>query len=280
MTNDTKVWFITGAARGIGFEIAKAALANGDLVAATSRTIDGLAEKLGAVEAILTLPLDVTDAASAQSAVEKATAHFGRIDVLVNNAGYGQLGVFEEISHSTIEKQFDTNVYGTMHVTRAVLPIMRAQKSGHIFNMSSIGGALGFDIASIYCATKFAVEGFSECLALELKPFNIGVTIVEPGFFRTDFLAPTSVQFADTPISDYADYANATQTAYSGQNHAQPGDPVKLGAALVKIASLDNPPMRLLMGSDAVQYLGAGYEARVAELNDWKDVSTSTDIGA
>lgn len=278
MTNGTKVWFITGAARGIGLEIVKAALANGDRVVATSRTIDGLVDKFGANEAILTLQHDVTDAASAQSAVEKATEHFGRIDVLVNNAGYGQLGVFEEISHTSVEKQFDTNVYGTMHVTRAVLPVMRAQKSGHIFNMSSIGGALGFDIASIYCATKFAVEGFSECLALELKPFDIAVTIVEPGFFRTYFLAPTSVQFSDTSISDYADYANATQTAYSGQNHAQAGDPVKLAAILIKVASSDNPPMRLLLGADAVQYLGAGYDARVAELTAWKEVSTSTDF--
>ncbi|WP_299966855.1 SDR family NAD(P)-dependent oxidoreductase [uncultured Roseobacter sp.] len=235
MTDDKKVWFITGASRGLGLQITKAALDAGDRVVATGRNADAVTKALPETDDALALQLDVTNATQADAAVAKTVDHFGRIDFLVNNAGYGQLGVFEEIEHEKIVRQFDTNVHGTMHVTRAVLPTMRLQKSGHIFNISSIGGALGFDIASIYCATKFAVEGFSECLALEVKPFNIGVTIVEPGFFRTDFLDESSIRYADQPISDYAEYAKAAQGFYQSQNHVQAGDPAKLGAALVRL---------------------------------------------
>ena len=220
----------------------------------------------------------MTDQARARAAVAEVVERFGRIDVLVNNAGYGQLGVFEEIGHEAIDEQFGTNVYGTMHVTRAVLPTMRRQKGGRIFNISSIGGALGFHIASIYCATKFAVEGFSECLALELKPFGIGVTIVQPGFFRTDFLDPSSIRFSEAPIADYDDYRGATEEAYRGQNRAQAGDPAKLGAALVELSRAQDPPLRLAAGSDAVEYLGGAVEARGKELEQWRTLSTSTDV--
>ncbi|WP_119165624.1 oxidoreductase [Algihabitans albus] len=280
MTDDRKVWFITGASRGIGLEIAKAALAAGDRVVATGRNAGAVKSALPDTSDALALQLDVTDPRQASAAVADTVVHFGRIDVLVNNAGYGQLGVFEEIEHDAIVRQFDTNVHGTFHTTRAVLPVMRGQKSGHIFNLSSIGGALGFDIASIYCATKFAVEGFSECLALEVKPFNIGVTIVEPGFFRTDFLDESSIRFSDTPIADYADYAKTTQGFYTSQNHAQAGDPAKLGAALVRLSREDKPPLRYAAGSDAVEYLGGAYDARKAELSQWRELSTSTDGAA
>lgn len=277
MTDDRKVWFITGASRGIGLEIAKAALAAGDRVVATGRNGGAVKSALPDTVDAMALQLDVTEPKQATTAVAKAVEQFGRIDVLVNNAGFGQLGVFEEIEHDTIVRQFGTNVHGTFHTTRAVLPVMRGQKAGHIFNISSIGGALGFDIASIYCATKFAVEGFSECLALEVKPFNIGVTIVEPGFFRTDFLDESSIRFSDTPISDYTDYAKTTQGFYTSQNHVQAGDPAKLGAALVRLSREDKLPLRYAAGSDAVAYLGGAYDARKAELSQWQELSTSTD---
>lgn len=280
MMGNGKVWFVTGASRGMGLEIAKAAFAAGDRVVATARNVARMREHLPTSDGIVTIPLDVTDAARATAATAEAVARFGRIDVLVNNAGYGQLGVFEEIEHATIARQFDTNVHGLMHVTRAVLPVMRAQRGGHVFNISSVGGALGFDIASIYCATKFAVEGFSECLALELEPFGIGVTIVEPGFFRTDFLDDSSIRYSDRRLSDYAAYADRTKGFYGAQNHAQTGDPAKLGAALVRLSRAAAPPLRLAMGSDAVRLLSAAYEARQGELGEWADWSTSTDIDA
>lgn len=280
MTAQPKVWFVTGASRGLGLEIAKAALAAGDRVVAAGRRLDATRDALPASDDVLVLELDVTDAARAETAVAEAVGRFGRIDVLVNNAGYGQLGVFEEIDHDAIARQFDTNVHGTMHVTRAVLPVMRAQGGGHVFNISSVGGALGFDAASIYCATKFAVEGWSECLALELAPLGIGVTIVEPGFFRTDFLDPSSVRFSETPVADYAEHAAAAQETYIARNHVQAGDPAKLGAALVRMSQEETPPQRLAMGSDAMGFLGGAYEARQAELARWAELSRSTDVDA
>ena len=280
MTDDRQVWFVTGASRGLGLDIAKAAMAAGDRVVATGRDAEMVKSAMPDTSDALALRLDVTDPKQAGAAVAEAVEHFGRIDVLVNNAGYGQLGVFEEIEHDTIVRQFDTNVHGTFHTTRAVLPVMRKQQSGHIFNISSVGGALGFDIASIYCATKFAVEGFSECLALEVKPFNIGVTIVEPGFFRTDFLDESSIRFSDTPVSDYADYAKTSQGFYTSQNHVQAGDPAKLGAALVRLSREEKPPLRYAAGSDAVTFLGGAYSARQAELSEWQELSKSMDADA
>ncbi len=278
MTGASRVWLITGASRGLGYEIAKAAVEAGDRVVATARELTALAGSLPVCDEVLQVALDVTNAEQAKAAVDAAVARFGRIDVLVNNAGYGQLGVFEEISASAIARQFDTNLYGLMHVTRAALPRMRSQKSGRIFNLSSIGGALGFNAASIYCAAKFAVEGFSECLALELAPFNIGVTIVEPGFFRTDFLDPRSIRFAETPIEDYAAFAQASQSAYAGNNHQQPGDPARLAAALVRLSREEKAPLRFAAGSDALQYLGDAYAARQAELARWDELTRSTDF--
>lgn len=278
MTGASKVWLITGTSRGLGLEIAKAALEAGDRVVATARNRAALNGSLPASDGVLHVALDVTRPDDAEAAVSEAVARFGGIDVLVNNAGYGQLGVFEEITQDAIARQFDTNVYGLMQVTRAALPTMRSQKSGQIFNLSSIAGALGFNAASIYCAAKFAVEGFSECLALELAPFNIGVTIVEPGFFRTDFLDPRSIRFAETPIEDYAVFAQAAQSAYAGNNRQQPGDPVKLATALVRLSREEKAPLRFAAGSDALQYLGDAYGARQAELARWDELTRSTDI--
>ncbi|HMA14789.1 MAG TPA: oxidoreductase [Kiloniellaceae bacterium] len=273
-----KTWFITGAARGIGFEIARAALAAGANVVATGRDRARLeAAFAGHGERVLALALDVTDAAQAEAAVSAAVDRFGRIDVLVNNAGYGQLGFFEEVGAEAIERQFATNVHGTLHVTRAVLPVMRRQRGGHIFNLSSVGGALGFIGASVYCATKFAIEGFSESLAPEVEPFGIRVTIVEPGFFRTDFLDASSVRFGERDIADYAALSAEVRAGYEGRNHRQAGDPAKLGAAIVELAAAKEPPLRYAAGSDAVDGILGSLAARQAEVGRWRRLSVATD---
>lgn len=273
-----KIWFVTGAARGIGFEIARAALAAGDSVVASGRDRAKLAQVFAADGArVLAVELDVAEEAQAEAAVAAAVERFGRIDVLVNNAGYGQLGLFEENEPGDIERQFATNVFGTFHVTRAVLPVMRRQRSGRIFNLSSMGGALGFVGASVYCATKFAVEGFSESLAPEVEPFGIHVTIVEPGFFRTDFLDRSSVRYGRRAIADYAAFSADTRSTYQAHNHRQAGDPAKLGAALVELASLSEPPLRYVAGSDAVDAILGSLAERQGEIERWRRLSVATD---
>lgn len=277
----SKTWFITGAARGIGACIARAALDAGENVVATGRDPLRIERALpGYGERLLVLRLDVTDPAQARDAVDRAVATFGRIDVLVNNAGYGQLGMFEENSADDVRKQFDTNVHGTLHVTRAVLPVMRRQRAGRIFNLSSIGGMVGFEGASIYCAAKFAVEGFSESLALEVARFGIQVTIVQPGFFRTDFLDGSSVRYGAEAIPDYAPASAALRGGCEDYSHRQPGDPDKLGRAIVELAGVPQAPLRFAAGSDALDYIAGKLDAARAELAQWKDLSASTDHAA
>ena len=274
----SKIWLITGAARGIGAEIAKAALAAGNKVVVTGRNVAQLeAAYASHGDKVLALPLDVNDAPAAGAAVARAVAHFGRIDVLVNNAGYGQLGYFEENTAEAIEQQFQTNVFGTFHVTRAVLPVMRGQGAGRIFNLSSVGGMLGFEGASVYCATKFAVEGFSESLAMEVARFGIHVTIVEPGFFRTDFLDGSSVRYGAGMIADYAELSRTLQANYGGHSHQQAGDPAKLGRAIVELSSVTKPPLRYAAGSDALAGIGGKLESVREELAQWRALSASTD---
>ena len=273
-----KIWFITGANRGIGAELAKAVLASGDKVVATGRDVQQLTDLYAAHgEQVLSLALDVTQEAQAAAAVEAALSRFGRIDMLVNNAGYGQLGLFEEVSSSDIERQFHTNVFGLMHVTRAVLPAMRRQRSGHILNLASVGGFLGFENASIYCATKFAVEGFSASLAPEVAPFGIKVTVVEPGFFRTDFLDQRSVRYGSQHIDDYAAASSASRATYDSYNHQQPGDPARLGQALVEIASMSTPPLHFVAGSDAVNFAVDTFDRRRREVDTHAALSRATD---
>lgn len=277
----SKVWFITGAGRGIGAEIARSALGAGHRVVATGRNVRDLeASFAGHGERVLCLPLDVAREPQSVDAVARAVDRFGRIDVLVNNAGYGQLGLFEEVASTAIDEQFQTNVFGLMHVTRAALPHMRSQRSGHIVNLASIGGFMGFESSSIYCATKFAVEGFSESLALEVARFGIHVTVVEPGFFRTDFLDATSVRYGDTRIADYDDPQGAARVDYEAYNHRQPGDPVKLGRALVQIAAMAKPPLRFAAGSDAVAYARQAFDRRQADIAEHAALSASTDFAA
>lgn len=274
----SKVWFITGAGRGIGAQIAKAALEAGDRVVATGRNAEQLLEVYGRFgDSVSCLSLDATREQDALAAVEAAQHRFGRIDVLVNNAGYGQLGLFEEVAAEAVERQFQTNVFGLMHVTRAVLPVMRRQRQGHILNLSSVGGFMGFDGASIYCAAKFAVEGFSESLALEVKPFGINVTIVEPGFFRTDFLDKSSVQYGSRKVADYSQTSNASRSTYESYNHKQPGDPVKLGKVIVELASMTQPPLHFVAGTDAVALASSTFERRRAEVETHAPLSVTTD---
>lgn len=273
-----KTWLITGATRGIGAAIAKAALDGGDKVVVTGREISKLQSQFASYgDKALALTLDVNDEAQAQAAVKAACAQFGSLDVLVNNAGYGQLGLFEEISTAEIRQQFDTNVYGSMNMARAVLPVMREQRGGHIFNLSSIGGIVGFESASVYCASKFAIEGFSESLALEVARFGIHITIVEPGFFRTDFLDQTSVRYGDKTIADYASSGINSRETFASYNHQQAGDPVKLGAAVLAISNMAEPPLRYAAGSDAVEVVAASLEKHQQELQQWRVLSVSTD---
>ncbi|KPC53729.1 oxidoreductase [Amantichitinum ursilacus] len=277
----SKVWFITGANRGLGAEIAKAALAHGDRVVGTARNPAQLHATLGATEEqLLALALDVTRIEQLQPAVEAAVARFGRIDVLVNNAGYGQLGVFEEIDAAAIQKQFATNVFGLIEMTRAVLPVMRKQRSGHIFNLSSIAGLRAPPGAAIYGATKWAVEGFSEVLALETAQFGIKITIIEPGAFRTDFLHETSAHYATHTVPDYAEFAAHLASGYATRNHKQPGDPARLGAVVLQLANAATPPMRFPVGSDAVKIAQDKIDSRSAELAQWRDLAASTDFPA
>jgi len=273
-----KTWFITGATRGFGYQISCAALQAGENVIATGRDLHKLKEVFNSSNNLLLLELDVCDDTQIQVAVQKAIEHFGCIDILVNNAGFGQLGLFEEIDQTKVKGQFETNVFAMMSMTRAVLPYMRKQRSGLIYNISSIGGSLGFENASVYCAAKFAVEGFSESLALEVKQFGVDVTIVQPGFFRTDFLDQSSVQFGTLQIDDYAQYGKALNDAYQSQNQKQLGDPKKLGQLLVELARKPELPVRLAVGSDAIEYLRVANESRQRDLQHWSDYSKQTDV--
>lgn len=271
----SKVWFITGASRGIGAELARAVLASGDAVVAAARRIEGLEDLFGGSNRLLTVTLDVTEPAQAAHAVQTAIDRFERIDVLVNNAGYGLLGALEECSAKELAAQFETNVFGLWSVTRAVLPIMRAQRSGHIINIGSSSGLVGFAAASAYCATKFAVEGLSEALAKELAPLGIKVTIIEPGTTRTQFLTGQSVRFAEQVICDYEASSGASRARVPALNGKQPGDPQKLAQAILAVAAADPPPLRFLAGADTVRLFEQSAAAKVEELKAWRDLSVS-----
>jgi NAD(P)-dependent dehydrogenase (short-subunit alcohol dehydrogenase family) len=273
-----KVWFLTGASRGFGLEIARKILAQGDRVVATARRAEQILTELpDAGDALLAIDLDVTNADQAAQAVQSAVDAFGRIDVLVNNAGRGLLGAVEEASDTSVRAVYEVNVFGTLTMQRAVLPIMRRQRSGHIINISSVGGLLGSPGWGIYCSTKFAMEGFSEALAQEVRPLGIWVTIVEPGYFRTDFLDASSLGTEENVIADYEGTAGAVRAHAVDVNHAQPGDPVKAAAAIVDIASAAEPPVHLLLGTDCVALVEAKIEDLEADIEAWRPLSTSTD---
>jgi NAD(P)-dependent dehydrogenase (short-subunit alcohol dehydrogenase family) len=275
-----RTWFITGASRGFGELIAKKALAAGDAVIATARKTEGLAARFDHHPNLLTVPLDVTNEAQAHQAVAEGIKRFGQIDILVNNAGYGLLGAVEEASKEEIEPLFATNVFGILAVTRAVLPHMRRRRSGHVINISSIGGYGAYHGWGVYGATKFAVEGLSEALHQELKPLGVHVTVVEPGFFRTDFLDATSLVTSSNQIADYADTVGAMRSFAADANHGQPGNPAKLADAFLTLVNADNPPLRLPLGSDTVARIEQKNRSVAAELAQWRDVALSTDFAA
>ena len=249
---NAKVWFITGAGRGMGVDFAKAALAAGHAVVATGRDTSRLSRTLGASGELLAVKLDVTRLEDAQQAVRTAVDRFGRIDVLVNNAASFHAGYFEELSPEQFEQQLATSLTGPMNVTRAVLPVMRKQRSGHIVSISSTAGLIGFEFGTAYAASKFGLEGWMESLAAEVAPFGIATTIVNPGFFRTELLTERSTNYAKPSIRDY-DESRAKQLAFwSSQNGKQSGDPAKLAQALLTIADQARPPLRFIAGADAV----------------------------
>ncbi|AMK19924.1 MULTISPECIES: oxidoreductase [Sphingobium] len=273
----TKTWFITGAARGIGASIARAAYAAGEQVVATARDVATLKAALGAEnERLHFVQLDVTRSDQATAAVGAAMERFGRIDVLVNNAGYGHLGIFEEFSEQDIEQQFETNTFGVFRMCRAVLPIMRAQRSGYVVNISSIAGIAGGPGGSIYCASKHAVEGFSEALAGEVQPFGISVTIIEPGFFRTDFMSGKSLRFPTDALADYADINAAHREFYARNDGNQPGDPDRLAQIILQFAASDEPPLRFAAGGDAVEVILAKAASLGSNARALEELSRST----
>jgi NAD(P)-dependent dehydrogenase (short-subunit alcohol dehydrogenase family) len=274
----SRVWFITGAGSGIGAGTARAALQAGDRVVATGRNLDKVrnAYRDVASDNIAFVQLDVAQEAQAKAAVEEAVKQFGRIDVLVNNAGYSLLGNFEELTTADIERQFATNFYGVVYVMRAVLPVMRKQRSGHIINISSVAGVVGFKHCAAYGATKFAVEGLSLSVATEVEQFGIKITVVEPGFFRTDLLDARNVWWGSNVMEDYAAEGNV-QEMWSPYHGTQQGDPAKLGEVLVIIAGMENPPKLFVAGSDALTTITPAIEERLQATRANEELSRSTD---
>jgi len=275
-----KVWLITGASRGFGALITQEALAAGDAVVATARDPKSVTDRIGDHPNLLAVKLDVTKEEDAQDAVKAAVKRFGRIDVLLNNAGYGLLGAVEESSASEVERMFQTNVFGVLNVTRAVLPEMRRQRSGHVINISSIGGYSAYQGWGTYGATKFAIEGITEALALELKPLGIKATVVEPGFFRTDFLDDNSLVKTKTIIDDYDETVGAVRRFAVEANHAQPGDPAKLAKGMVILAHAENPPLRMPFGTDTLARIEQKNAYVANEIAEWRELAASTDFAA
>jgi NAD(P)-dependent dehydrogenase (short-subunit alcohol dehydrogenase family) len=273
-----KVWFITGASKGFGLEIAKAALAAGDKVIATVRSKpEQLASTLNNGADLFVVVMDVTKESQVKTAVEQGVGHFGSIDVLVNNAGYGIVTAIEEASDEEVRKQYDTNVFGLLNVTRAVLPYLRKQRSGHVINVSSLFGYDAIPGWALYGSTKFAVEGISKGLAVELAPFNIQVTAIAPGLFRTDFLSTDSYIASKNIIDDYNDNVGPMRHIPAQYHGNQPGNPAKLAQVVVQITKTENPPLHLPVGSDAVKMYKENIEKYSPVVNTWEAVSSSTD---
>lgn len=272
------VWFITGASRGFGALVAERALARGDAVVATARNPEAVTKRFGDHPNLLATTLDVADEGQATATAAAAIKRFGRINVLLNNAGFGLMGAVEEATAAEVEAVFRTNVFGLLTVTRAVLPHMRAARSGRILNISSIGGYRGAAGFGVYSATKFAVEGLSEALHAELAPLSIHVTVVEPGYFRTDFLDASSLSVSAPQIDDYTATAGRVREVAAGLSRRQPGNPARLAEVLVAFAEAPDPPVRLPLGSDTVAAIEAKHAADAAILAAWRSVALSTDF--
>jgi NAD(P)-dependent dehydrogenase (short-subunit alcohol dehydrogenase family) len=272
------VWLITGAGRGLGVDIVKAALAAGHTVVATGRNPEKVAAALGDHENLAVTKLDVTNASDAQAAVEFTVRKFGQIDVVVNNAGNFYAGFFEELSAEQVRSQIETLLFGPMNVTRAVLPIMRKQRSGLLLTISSTAGIVGGLFCTAYAAAKFGLEGWMESLTPEIAPFGIRTMLVEPGFFRTDLLSTGSTTYAQPSIDDYAARTRETVAVWNSMNGKQGGDPAKLAKALVHLAGLDQPPARFAAGADAVQAFEGKARELIAQANAHRDLSSSMAI--
>ena len=278
--NTPRTWMITGAARGIGLRIVEAALAAGDRVVATSRDVASLRERFAGNAALLPVALDVTDEKQAAAAMATALAHFGHVDVLVNNAGFGLLGAVEEASADEVRRLYETNVFGLLNVTRAALPAMRERRSGHVINISSVGGFRAGPGFGVYCSTKFAVEALSEAMHAELAPLGVHVTVVEPGYFRTEFLDQSSLGVSPRILADYAATAGAVRERARQINLKQPGDPRRLAQALLALVASPTPPLRLPLGTDTLAAMAEKNAFVAAETAAWRELSASTDFPA
>ncbi len=274
-----KVWFVTGASKGLGLSIVKELLAQNYAVAATSRTIEALKEQVGNNNNFLPLEVNLTDETSVKNAVSKTIDQFGGIDVAVNNAGYGQLGTIEELTDEETRQNFEVNVFGSLNVIRDVMPHLRAKKSGHIINISSIAGFTGaYAGVGIYCATKFAVAGFTEALSAETKEFGISATVVYPGVFRTNFLEQSSIGLPKNPITEYKEGRKVESFHINDLKGNQPGDPEKAALAFIQLAEMENPPVHLFLGSDTFQLAQDKIEVVKNALSDHETLSKSTDF--
>ena len=275
-----KVWFVTGASKGLGFELVKKLLSEGFQVAATSRTVESLISTIGETsESFLPLSVNITDNNDIKSAIAKTVEHFGKIDVVVNNAGYGQIGTLEELTDEEARENYAVNVFGTLNVIRNAMPYLREQRSGNIFNISSVGGySANFPGWGIYCSTKFAVAGFTEALAEEVKDFGIHATVVYPGYFRTDFLNKDSVKTPANPIQAYEAARNSEQTHLNDINGNQPNDPEKAAYVLIQISKEKNPPVHLLLGVGTVEFLNNKIDILKKDAEKWENLTVSTAI--
>jgi NAD(P)-dependent dehydrogenase (short-subunit alcohol dehydrogenase family) len=273
--SEKKVWFITGAGRGMGVDIAQAALAAGHAVVATGRNTEAVEGAVGEADDLLVAELDVTSPASAEAAVKAAIDRFGRIDALVNNAGNFFAGFFEELSPEQFDRQVTTNLGGPLNVTRAVLPVMRKQRSGHIIAISSTAGIVGQAFCSAYAASKFGLEGWMESLRFEVEPFGIHTTIVEPGFFRTELLTKDSTAYAELSIDDYAERTAETRPAWEAMSGKQTNDPAKLAEALITISDEEPPPLRFVAGADAIEAVEQKAHELLAQVNAFRELSSS-----
>ena len=273
-----KTWFITGASRGFGLEITKAVLASGDNVVATVRSkAPEFSSQFEKDSNLLVVTMDVTDEQQIKEAVQQALGHFKQIDVLVNNAGYGLLAGVEEASNEEVKQNYEVNVFGTLNVIRAVLPSMREKKAGHIINISSVGGLGAYMGWGLYGSTKFAIEGITEALAMEVAPLGIHATVVAPGFFRTNFLDESSLFSSKKIIADYADTVGGMREFAAKVNYQQPGDPKKLAQAFITLAHAENPPVHLPLGKDTLERFRSKTAAFEKDIANWYDVITSTD---
>lgn len=273
-----KTWFITGAGRGMGVEFATAALAASHNVVATGRDPDAVARAVGDSDELLVVKLDVTSTPDAEAAVKAAVDRFGRVDVLVNNAASFYAGYFEELTAEQMQRQLATSLIGPMNVTRAVLPVMRKQRSGHVVTISSSAGLVGFEYCTAYAASKFGVEGFMESLAPEVEPFGIHTTIVNPGFFRTELLTRESTNYANPSIEDYAERNTAQRKFWEGQNGQQTGDPAKLAEALLRIVDEEPPSRRFIAGADAIGLAQQAIATLQQEIDAFGELSSSLSL--